>query len=111
MARAVLWRGSLQREWLAYASDAKRIAGAAEGANDLRTALAGVRELTRIVELLAKLRGELREGTTVNVTTAVAVQVAAMSLAEQEVRVRNAAAAISRLREKSVTPESPGGSQ
>ncbi|BCS30912.1 penicillin amidase [Luteitalea sp. TBR-22] len=28
MARAVLWRGSLQREWLAYASDAKRIAEA-----------------------------------------------------------------------------------
>jgi hypothetical protein len=42
--------------------DAKRIAKAAERANDLRTALAGVRELTRIVELLAKLRGDLRDG-------------------------------------------------
>jgi hypothetical protein len=86
----------------ALEGDANRIAKAAEGANDLRTALAGVRELTRIVELLAKLRGELREAATVNITTAVGVQVVAMTLDEQEVRVRNAAAAISRLREKSV---------
>ena len=50
-------------------ADARRIAAAAEVAADLRTALAGVRELTRIVELLARLRGELgNEGSvTVNV--------------------------------------------
>jgi hypothetical protein len=47
--------------------DALRIATTAEAANDLRTALVGVRELTRIIELMAKLQGELDEKTTVNV--------------------------------------------
>jgi hypothetical protein len=42
-------------------ANARRIATQAEQASDLRTALAGVRELTRIVELLAKLRGQLDE--------------------------------------------------
>ena len=51
-------------------ADARRIAAAAEESDDLRTALAGVRELTRIVELLARLRGELQESTTVNVLVA-----------------------------------------
>ena len=51
----------------ALEADAKRIAKAAEAANDLRTALIGVRELTRIVELLAKLRGELDERAQINV--------------------------------------------
>ena len=49
------------------AADAQRIATAAEASKDFRTALAGVRELTRIVELLAKLRGDINEGTNVNV--------------------------------------------
>ena len=49
------------------AADAQRIATAAEASKDFRTALAGVRELTRIVELLAKLRGDINEGSTVNV--------------------------------------------
>ena len=38
-----------------------RIATKAEEMGDLRTALAGVRELTRIVELMAKLRGEIEQ--------------------------------------------------
>jgi hypothetical protein len=43
----------------ALAADARRIQQTAEQRGDLRTALAGVRELVRIVELLAELRGEL----------------------------------------------------
>ena len=39
----------------------------AEAAGDLRTALQGIRELCRIIELLAKLRGELDERPVVNV--------------------------------------------
>lgn len=46
---------------------AKTIASKAESNGDYRTALQGVRELTRIVELLAKMRGELNEQS-VNVT-------------------------------------------
>ena len=38
--------------------DARRIAAKAEKGQDLRTAIVATRELTRIVELLAKLRGE-----------------------------------------------------
>lgn len=49
------------------ATDAQRIATAAEASKDFRTALAGVRELTRIVELLAKLRGDLDESPKVNI--------------------------------------------
>lgn len=40
-------------------ADARRIGATAEKAGDVRTALAAVRELTRIVELLAKLRGAM----------------------------------------------------
>jgi hypothetical protein len=40
---------------------AERISNKAEKKGDYRTALAGIRELTRIVELLAKLKGELHE--------------------------------------------------
>lgn len=46
--------------------DAKRIQGQAEAAGDLRTALQGIRELVRIVELQARLLGELKDGQTVN---------------------------------------------
>ncbi|MBF0437961.1 MAG: hypothetical protein HQL93_02450 [Magnetococcales bacterium] len=45
---------------------AQRIAQKAEEAKNYTAALAGVRELVRIVELLAKLRGELNEAPTVN---------------------------------------------
>lgn len=46
---------------VALEDDARRILGRAEAAGDLRTAVAAVRELTRLVELLARLRGELTE--------------------------------------------------
>lgn len=42
----------------------------AEHANDLRTALAAIRELRGTLELLARLQGELQEATTVNVLVA-----------------------------------------
>ena len=48
-------------------AEAKRIAKKAEDAGDLRTAMSGIRELARLVELLAKLRGELNESQTINV--------------------------------------------
>ncbi len=41
--------------------EAHRLKGKAEKGGDLRTALSAVRELVRMVELLAKLRGELDE--------------------------------------------------
>ena len=48
--------------------DARRIAAKAEKGDDLRTAIVAIRELTRIVELLAKLRGELQNApTTINI--------------------------------------------
>jgi hypothetical protein len=47
---------------------ARSIARRAEAAGDLRVALSGVRELTRIVELQAKLVGELDEAPTINVS-------------------------------------------
>jgi len=40
---------------------AERIGIKAEEKGDYRTALAGIRELTRIVEILAKMRGELQD--------------------------------------------------
>ena len=46
---------------------ATRIGDKAEKAGDLRTALQGVRELVRIVELLARLQGELQEAPIVNI--------------------------------------------
>jgi len=51
----------------ALEADAKRLGAQAEKAGDLRTALGAVRELVRIVELLAKLRGELDERPQVNI--------------------------------------------
>ena len=49
-------------------ADARRIGGKAEDAGDLKTALSGIRELVRIVELTAKLVGELDDRPVVNVT-------------------------------------------
>jgi DNA-binding transcriptional ArsR family regulator len=46
---------------------AQAIKDKAEAAGDLKTALQGIRELVRIIELLAKLRGELDTRPVVNV--------------------------------------------
>lgn len=50
-------------------AEARRLGKKAEDAGDFRGAMAAVRELVRIVELLARMQGELPEpgGTTVNV--------------------------------------------
>ncbi len=47
--------------------EARAIKDKAEQANDYKTALMGIRELTRIIELLAKLQGELQENQTINI--------------------------------------------
>jgi len=49
-------------------AEAKRIGKKAEAGGDLRTALAGIREMTRLVELMAKVSGELQD--TINLVTA-----------------------------------------
>jgi hypothetical protein len=48
-------------------TDAKRLQGLAEDAGDLKTALQAIRELVRIIELQARLIGELDDSPTVNV--------------------------------------------
>lgn len=48
-------------------AEARRIGGKAEASGDYRTAISAVRELVRIVELQARLIGELQEGVTVNI--------------------------------------------
>lgn len=47
--------------------DAQRIRDKAEAAGDLRAAIVGNRELVRIVELMAKLAGELQQEGTTNI--------------------------------------------
>jgi hypothetical protein len=51
----------------ALEADARRIQATAEADGDLRTALQGIRKLVRIIELQARLLGELQEGQTVNI--------------------------------------------
>jgi hypothetical protein len=65
--------------------DAKRLQSKAEKAGDLRTAVSCVRELTRLVELMAKLTGELQPtGTVVNVGVAVQAGAPAPELSPSE---------------------------
>lgn len=47
--------------------EAHRIKGKAEASGDLRTSLAAVRELVRVVELLARLDGEIDEQPVINI--------------------------------------------
>ena len=49
--------------------EARRLKSKAENKGDLRTALSAIRELVRMVELLAKLRGELDESPKVAVVS------------------------------------------
>ena len=48
-------------------ADAKRLQGLAEDAGDLKSALQAIRELVRIVELQAKLVGDIESSPTVNI--------------------------------------------
>lgn len=66
VARADDLLGQLQQ----LQADARRIGGKAEQAGDLKTALMGIRELVRIVELTAKMVGELDERPQVTLVTA-----------------------------------------
>ncbi len=62
-----------------------------------KTALLAIREHARQIELVGKLRGELRDGVTVNVRATVAVQsIEAMSVEERKTRLRNALVALER---------------
>jgi len=61
-ARALLENRECLIELRELTYEARRLKAKAEREGDLRTALAAVRELYRIVELMARLRGELREG-------------------------------------------------
>ncbi len=53
-----------------YTQSAHGIRHKAEASGDLRTALAAIRELVRIVELQERLIGEIQDGATVNVLVA-----------------------------------------
>lgn len=57
MARA----DGLAAELGTLASEARRLQAAAEAAGDLRTAIAALRELTRLIELRARVAGELKD--------------------------------------------------
>ena len=69
-AEEVARADTLIGQLLTLQADARRIGKKAEDTGDLRTALAGVRELVRIVELTAKLIGELDGRPQVNVLVA-----------------------------------------
>jgi hypothetical protein len=67
-AAAEVARGdSLLEQVRQLVADARRIQGVAETAGDHRTALGAIREQGRVLELVARLVGELDSGTTVNV--------------------------------------------
>lgn len=66
-AEAVSRADDLLAKVAAIEAEAKRIARKAEQAGNLSVAMSGVRELARLVELLAKLRGELKDEQTVNI--------------------------------------------
>jgi len=68
----------------------------AERARDLRTALAGIREAARCVELQGRLMGQIRETTTVNVTLSaewLSLQAVILSAPEPHPEARQAVAA------------------
>ena len=68
-AAEVVQADSLMGKIIQLEQEARRLGKKAEDAGDIRAAMVAVRELVRIVELLAKIQGELKEpgGTTVNV--------------------------------------------
>lgn len=92
VARADGLLGQLQQ----LQDDARRIGGKAEETGDLKTALMGVRELVRIVELTGKLVGELDDRPQVNVLVApewTTVKVALLAALQPFPEARQAVAA------------------
>lgn len=74
-------------ELLALRDEARRLQGLAEGKGDVRTALTAIRELVRLVELKARVMGEIRDReitvTNVQIDGATAEKMAAMFLARR----------------------------
>jgi hypothetical protein len=78
---------SLAAKLLAIEAEARRLGEKAEEAGDLRGALQAVRELTRLVELAARVSGELRServAVNVSVTPEIAARMASIFLARRE---------------------------
>jgi len=67
-AEAAMHGDDLLAQLATLQADARRIGARAEGEGNLRTALAAVRELVRMVELLAEMQGELNRAPQVNIT-------------------------------------------
>lgn len=65
--QAILRSGSLVDRLRSLTSEAQRLKEKAEIAGDIRTALAAVRELCRIVELIAKVQGQINDRPEINV--------------------------------------------
>jgi hypothetical protein len=52
---------SLLNKLICLKNDAKRITEKAESTDDLKTALSGIREQSRIIEILAKMQGQIQQ--------------------------------------------------
>jgi hypothetical protein len=92
VAQADTLLGQLQQ----LQADARRIGKKAEDGGDYRAALAGVRELVRIVELTAKMVGELDERPVVTLVTApewLVVRAALLEALQRHPEARTAVAA------------------
>ena len=86
-AAEVVKADTLLDKVLGLEADARRIGAAAERGDDLRTALASVRELVRIVELLGKVSGELASGPAVTVNIGIQTLIQQHGVSEEELRV------------------------
>jgi hypothetical protein len=69
-AEAASNAGDLLAKVAVIEAEAQRLAKKAEDAGDLRTAMSGIREMARLIELLARLRGELSDAPTINLVAA-----------------------------------------
>jgi len=66
-AKEITKADNLLEQVIALRDKALSILEKAEKSGDLRTALQGIKEARSTLELLAKLQGELQEGTTINI--------------------------------------------
>lgn len=74
-------------ELLTLRDEARRLLAKAEAKGDVRTAMTGIRELTRLLELKARVMGEIRDkeitNVSVNIDSATAERMAAVFLARR----------------------------
>jgi hypothetical protein len=68
MAGEICRAEGLLNKLISLKNDAERIAKKAESDDDLKTALAGIREQSRIIEILAKMQGQIQQPQ-INLTT------------------------------------------